>query len=435
MRRLGRTAMVVCSTMLAVGCSDAGTAPENGEATILGRVEQTVTPTGTMMAPAAASAAAQSVFVAEVQSDGSLAQVAEGTVEADGSFQVVGIPSGRENLVVVARDETLADVGRVLVHERTAADASISVAPIDVSTTLEARVFSEARASGGPPSSAEVTLFVHASPDTPPGIVAASEVQAASSGVVAAGQTLTSVFDETGASLDAAARAELLTSAAVAFADARYAGTSQAVAEDALLEDALDGFVGAGPSLEAMVQATAAGATIMDASLVGQSTYRGEHVTEAVRLNLRARRRLAAELTGSAEGPVASHVLYVLGIVEGGVMAASTAAEIGAALEAGVAASLGEVLQATVDLLTPDADALLVLEVETLATEAAQEADLPARLAAATTAQEAAAAVGSYRADVRAAVEAMVTASGSEAVDVDALTSVFIAAYGGPAIH
>lgn len=434
MKPLGRNVVIMCSAALAVGCSDTGTAPEDGEATLLGRVEQTVSPPATMTAPAAVSAAAQTVFVAEVQSDGSLAPVAEGPVEADGSFQVNGIPAGRENLVVVARDETLADVGRALVHERTAAGVSIPVAPIDVSTTLEARAFSEAKAIGGAPSSAEVALFVHASAGTPPGILAASEVQAAGSAVVAAGQTLTSVFDETGASLDAAARAELLTPAVVAGADARYAGTSAAVAEDALLEDALDGFVGAGPSLDAMVQATAAGATILDASLVGRSSYRGEHVTEAVRLNLRARRRLAAEFTGSAEGVVASSILYVLGTVEGGVLAASTAAEIGTALEAG-AASLGEALQAAVDLLTPDANALLVLEVETLALEAAQEADLPARLASATTAQEAAAAVGSYPADVRAAVDAMVTASGSETVDVDALTSLFIASYGGPAIH
>lgn len=432
-----RSALLAGVAALVLGCSDDGTEPEAGEASIVGRIEEEVPPgepAGTA-APAAAAQTAQTVIVAEVQADGSLAQVAEGTVEVDGSFAVAGVPAGRENLVVVAHDESMASVGSVLVHARTTADATIEVAPIDISTTLEARAFSEVRAGGGSASSGEVTLLVHAPAGAGAGVVAATEVEAAAAGVIVAGETLTGVFAETGTELDAAARAEPFTAAAIEFAASRYGGTAVGAAEDALLDASLDALVDAGVSLEAIVQATAAAATTMDAELQGQTSARGHHVMETVRLNLRARQRLALQFADSTEGPVANNAAGVLATVENGVLAATTAAEIRTALEAGLTASLGTTLQAVVSLLVPGTDLPLQAEVEGLAVDAAVAARLSTRLEAAVTAQEAVAAVESYQAEVRAAVQAMVEASGNTEVDVDALTSLFIASYGGAEIH
>lgn len=430
-------ALAVGSTLVVAGCSDDGTEPVDGEATVVGRIDQEVagSPPSSALAAAAAAAAAEVAVVAEVQADGSLSTIAEGTVEADGSFSVTGVPAGREHLVVVAMDASDVAVGRVLVHARTTADATIEVSPIDLSTTLEGRTYARARQDGGPGSTGEVSLLVQAPAATSMDVLSSTEVDAAAAGVLAASAALTAAFGETGTSLDAAARAEALDLAAQDFAAARFGGTSWESAEDAFLDAAVDAMVEGGPSLDAVVQATAASATVMDATLEGVSSFRGALISEAVRLNLRARQHLAESMSGSAEASVAANALGVLSTVESSVMAASTAAEIQAALQAGVTASLGTTIAAVVDLLVPPTDLVLAAEVESLALDAAAEARLGLTLATADTPTEAATVLSSYASDVRTAVQAMVDASGSTAADLDALTSLFIAAFGGAAVH
>jgi len=427
--------MAVAIAFVGVGCSDtaldANKLPDEGSgAAIVGRVEAE--------APAeagVAAAPAELIEVAQVDSDGSLSPLAEAPLEADGSFRVDGIPGGRESLVVVARDGSGLSVGGVLVSGRTSAGETIEVAPIDVSSTLEARVFAQVRAYRSTVSYGETTLLIHAPPASDPAIAASDEVGAAANAVVVAIQTLTDAFAALGAPLGPEARADLLAEATATFARARYDGTAPEVAEDALLDAAVDALAGGGPSLEAIVQATAGTATVLDASLDGVSGFRGALDTEPVRLNLRARGALAESFDSSVEGPVARDVIAVLSSVEDDVLTAGSAAAIRAALDGGITAALGSTISAVVDLLVPNGRGQLPVRVRRAASDVAAEARLSIRLANATTAQTAAGALASYRDDVRAAVQSMVDTSGNAAVDVDTLTSLFIAAFGGMAIR
>jgi hypothetical protein len=437
MRRVRRSGVALAMTVWAVGCSDTALDANNDQgdgggsaATIVGRLEAE--------APADAGAmttAAELVEVAQVDPDGSLSRLAEASLDADGSFRVEGVPVERESLVVVARDASALSVGGVLVSGRTSTNGVIEVAPIDVSSTLEARVFERVRAHGSTVSYAEATLLVHAPPGTDPAIAVSDEVEAVATGVAVAIQTLTELFAVTGAELDADARTNLLGEATAAFARSRYGGTSPEVAEDVLLDAAVDALLAGGVSLEAIVQATAGAATVLDASLYGVSAFRGAVDTEPVRLNLRGRAGLAAAFESSVEGPVARDVMSILASVEDDVLSAASAAGIRTALDVGITAALGSTISTAVDLLVPNGRGQLPVRVRRAAEDAAAEARLSIRLANATTAQHAAAATASYRADVRAAVQSMVDTSGNGDVDVDTLTSLFIAAFGGAAIR
>jgi len=420
--------------LLSAGCSDtaldANKDQEEGPgATIVGRVEAEAP-----AEPAAGPGAAQRIEVAHIGADGSLSLLAEDSLGADRSFRVGEVPAGRESLVVVARDVSGQSVGGVLVPGRTSVSAIVEVAPIDVSSALEARVFAQVRALGQTMSYAEATLLVHAPPGTPAAIAAADQVDAIAAGIAVAVRALTEVFAAVGEPLDEDARAGRLGEAAAAFARSRYAGTDPAAAEDVLLSAAVDALAGDAP-LEAIVQATAGAATVLDGALVGVSSYRGPAETEPVRLNLRARARLAAAFQTSTEGPVARDVMDILASVEESVVAAGSAVALRSALDAGVTAALGSTISAVVDLLVPNGRGQLPIRVRRAADDAATAARLSIRLNNATTSQGAAAAVAAYRSDVRAAVQSMVATSGNDTVDVDTLTSLFIAAFGGMAIR
>jgi hypothetical protein len=437
-----RSALALTTVLTAVACGDDGTGPgpdPSQQARVQGRIEQTA-PEGAaypsaqaMRAGATGDVAAKTVTVAQVASDGSLSALAQANVNADGSFTITEVPTGRENLVVIAKSDSDETVGRVLVFGRTEANTTITTAPINYETSVKALAYSRLKANGKASlsSSAEVALLVHADASAAATIMAQQEVDAMANGAAVAGDAMTRVYAGLGTTLDASARADATAQAAIRFALDRYDGTSVDAAYETYANAALDAYVGAGASLESVVTATAAAASTFDASLYGHSTVRGNVVSEAVRLNLKAREKLAARFQSGAEGSVALAIMGVLADADARVRGASTAADIRAALDAGAAASANATVNGVLDFLIPGGSVLLRSQVEAKAQEAVTAARLQTRLSAAASAEAAAQACADYRANVRAEVQAMLEAAERTDLDVEAMTSLYIAAHGG----
>jgi hypothetical protein len=390
-----------------------------------------------MKAGAAGDVTAKTVTVAEVASNGSLIALAQANVAADGSFTIDEVPTGREDLVVVAKSESGETVGRVLVYGRTEANTTITTAPITYGTSVKALVYSRLKANGKAnlSSSAEVALLVHPDASAAATIIAQQEVDAVADGAAIAGDAMTRVYAGFGTALDASARADATAQAAIKFARDRYNGTSVDAAYETYLSASLDAHSGAGVSLESVVAATAAAASTFDARLTGHSSVRGNVVSEAVRLNLKARQKLAAKFQSGAEASVALAIMNVLAEADAGVRGASTAADIKAALDVGATASAGATVNGMLDFLIPGGSVLLRGQVEAKAQEAVAAARLNTRLSAAATAEAAAQACAGYRTDVRAKVQAMLQAAGRTDLDIEAMTSLYIAAHGGAYIR
>lgn len=435
---LALTTALGALTVLGCGEDTTGIGAE-GEARIQGRVEQTAPeaaayPTSrSVVAGASGSVSATTVTVAEVRTNGSLNTVAEAFVQGDGSFIVEGVPTDREHLVVVARTASGNAVGRVMVHERTEAGATITTAPITYESTLGATTWAEMKASGkaGATSPAEVALLVHASPTASAAVLANQEVAATAEGLFVATEAMTRVYANAGAAFDASARANAIAQAAVDFSRARFKGTSADAAHEAYLQAAVDAWVQAGKSLDVVTMATAAAASTFDARLNGNTGARGELVAEAVRLNLKARQKLAASVQSGAHAIVALAIVNALASTETSLRGATSAAAIRAALDAQAEASANATVGTMLDLLVPGAPLTTRSEVESKAQAAVQAARLSTRLSAAANADAAAQAVANYRSAVRAAVQAMIEASGRTDLNVDAMTSLYIAAHGG----
>jgi hypothetical protein len=435
---------LLASAALLAGCED-GTGPGlGGSATIDGRVEQTTPPTSApaQTSPSAApqrasGASAQSVAVVQVESDGRLSELATAQVAADGSFSVEGVPAGRSDLAVVAYAGGEA-VGSVLVHEESRARTTIVVEPINAETTLEARAYSEVRASssGSASTSSELSLLVRADGSAAQTAAGSqSEIDAVASAYSRASATLTAAYSTRGVSMDARARAEIIAGAAADFATMRYNGATLSVAHDAFTEAALEAMVDAGADLEAMVMASAAAGSTFDAALQGTSSIRGTLVVQPVRMNLRARERLAASLEATAEGSVALAIRNVLSDARTSVLLADGLIDLRAVIGATLDAVVDTGADACVELLASGASASVRDEVRIRAETALRTARLGARLESATTAQAAVAAMADYKATVHAAVEAMIEASGTVTASADVLTTAFIAASGGAYIH
>lgn len=445
--RWTRTALALTTALSALtvlGCGEDATGPSaGGTATIQGRVEEAGA--GAAGAPAyrslvgggAASVSAEKVVVAQMEANGSLSALAEATVNADGTFAVQEVPAGREHLVVVAHGAGGAEVGRVMVHGRTRAGATVTAAPITYESTLRARAWAQVRASGraSATSPAEVALLVRTGSAASAAVLANQEVTAVADGLTLAGEAMTRVFAGSGRSMDASARAQALTSAAEAYARARFNGAGEGEAHDAYARAALDGWLAAGVSAEAVSVATASAATLFDARLEGRSGARGALVSEAVRMNLRARQRLAAGVQSGSHASVALAVLNVLASTEASVRGATSAAAVRAALDVQAAASAGATVGAILDLLVPNASLAVRAQVQAKAQAAVDAARLSARLSAAASPEAAAQAVAGYRGAVRAAVVAMLEASGRTDLNADALTTLYIAAHGGAHIR
>lgn len=266
-------------------CGDESTGPDETPSSVQGSVEET-TPAenGSAGAPVAAPGTdAEMVAVVQIGANGSLTTVVESEVEADGSFTVDDVSAGLEDLAVVAYVGSR-DAGRVLIHQPSGTGAVILAAPINYETTAEARTWSQVRASGDADatSAAEIALFLHMEGAEVEALLASeAELEALAEGLVVASETLTEVFAEVGASLDAAARAEIIAEAAIAYSESREGGASPAAAHDVFTDAVLDAVIEAGVTLEEAVIATAAAASTLDATVEGRVTSRGLAIAEA----------------------------------------------------------------------------------------------------------------------------------------------------------
>jgi hypothetical protein len=325
-------------------------------------------------------------------------------------------------------------VGSVLIHERSRGGVTITTAPIDLETTLEARAYSSMRASmtGEAATAAEVSLFIQAN-DGAAAVATASqaELDAIASAYVTASAAMTAAYQTSGDAFDASVRAELLAEAAAGFASHRNSGMSAWSANRMFAEAALDAFASAGADLEATVLATAAAASTFDARLDGSSSIRGNLGVQPTRFNLLARERLSAQFGSSGQGSVAVAIGDVLADARAGLSLDLGLIDLRAVVDGMVTAMADATADACVNLLAASASTAVQAEVRSRAQQAFDSARLEVRLQTATTAQAAASAMASYRAQVRAAVQAMITASGSSTADVEAMTSLFIAAGGG----
>jgi hypothetical protein len=422
-------------------CGD-GMGPGGGTATVRGRVEQTA-PAPANAASAASTpapapglgAGAETVAVVQVHANGGLSELATAAVSADGTFVVEGVPAGREDLAVVAYAGGEA-VGSVLVHERSRGGFVIHAAPINHETTVEARAYSELRASGQTGVTAsELSLLLHLhGSDAATVAGSAAELDAVAAGYVVASSTLTEVYAAYGVSMDAAARARLLQDAAVEFAASRHEGTSLGAAHAVFADAALEVLAAGGASADASVMAWAAAASAFDAALATGSSAREAVVAQSVLLNLRARERLAAEVATTATASIGASIAAALSagrleLIAGGII------DLGVLVETTGAAAAAAVVDQSVDVLAATASSSVRAEVRARAEAAVEAARLAARFEGAATPGEFRAALTGYEAAVRAAVDAMVAASGSSGVNADAMANLFIAACGGAYIR
>jgi hypothetical protein len=425
----------------AVAACDDGVGLTPGTATVRGSVETTTEP-----APASGGAAtsspsqapgpeAQTVSVVQVTASGRLDELATASVEADGSFEVSGIPAGRSDLAVVAYAGGGQAVGSVLIHETSRAGGVIVAAPIDYETSVEAGAYAQVRETGETGSSSELALLIQLR-GTSAATVAAStaEIDAVAAGYVAASHAMTSTYATIGASLSAAARAEALERAAIQFALDRHAGMSASAAHAAFTGAALAAYASAGASLEQSVIASAAAASTFDAALYARSSARTDLVAQAVRLNLEARERLATELATSGEAALGNAIRVVLAQARLS-LALDGLLDLRAIVETTADAAAEAAVDAAVAIVAPGASAAVQAEVRARAEAAADAARLEARLESASTAQAAASAVAGYRAAVRAAVDSMVAAAGTTSVRADVIADLFIAACGSAYIR
>lgn len=436
------TAFVALSAaLLAAACDDTPTnVDEQNDAAVEGRVEETTPAPSSGSSPQRAPGSqAQTVSVVHIDASGEYSELASADVRADGTYRIEGVPSGRTNTAVVAYVDGRA-AGEVLIHGEIRSRATIRPAPITYETTIETRAYARVVASGraDQTSTSEVALLLHADgSDLESTLSSDAQVQAIADGSAEAGATMGGVFADAGVALDADARADLLVNAALDLAADLIAGLTLDVAHDEYAEAAIDAYMSAGASLEAVVTATAAAASTFDAELEGRTDIRGRLIAEPILLNLRARERITVQHSASAEGTVAAVIESSLGSGRASVGAATTAAEVRAALQAHLESTIDAATDAAVELLAADASITVRANVRAAAEAALDEATLWTRLegSASASASAAASAAADYRAAVRSKVQAMVEAAEGATADVDVMTSLFIAACGGAYIR
>jgi hypothetical protein len=439
------------------GCFDDGSGVVVRTGTIVrGKIEQGLTePAGPAVAPvglvdtdprgpAAQSAAdATTAEAVEIGADGTLETLVSTDVDAAASYRLDEVPAGRVGLQVIAYTSAGVEVGRVQIHGETEAHGEIAVAPIVPETTVEGHVAAHLRASSQALPAANtggVSVFIRMGTDEA-GEVVASEARVTlvadafaawhAYGDAAAGQ----VVEE----YDADTRVRLLTDAATAFDTSRHDGTSLVEAHEALEEAALDAGLEAGAGAEALVLVTAAEATGAAAAAAdvadpdeGGLVARLAVVRQVVRLNLRARERLAAGVGDEAPGASASEAATALASAGADVDAATTLAEILTALNAAASACETALFDGFVSV-TGELDAELEQQVRASLAGALSEADLAGRLAAATSANDAAAVLVDYRSAVDEAVESLLLLLPAT-IDPGAVASLLMASNGNGAL-
>lgn len=435
-----------------VGCDhsqNAFTGPEVGSrqfSTVEGRVESTnqtassdissVTAANTASSGAAA-ADASTVAVAHVRTDGSLEVLAEAEVAADGRFSVDDVPAGRSDLVVVARTDGGAEVGRVLVHGETEADAVVITAPVNAETTVEGHVFATLKEAGVPEqirSTAQVALLVHMSESTAAEVAASAQaIQEVSDGVRTSVEAKNRTFAELGADVDGQARAEAMLQAAAEHALSRHGGAEVEAANEAFLQAGVDALIQAGADTEEASLATTAAATGLDRAMAqANENARLEIAKNAVEMNLQARQRLMAEEPDNPASRIGAEAqTRARADVEA---AASLSAVAQALLDA--EASFEEELRTTILSSLSDASSDVRIRVDARLETAFAEADFSAQAQAAVSVDEIARAVVDYRQQLQTAVQAFVDSLPNDSsVSARVSTELLVAIHGGPSLN
>lgn len=435
------TALVIPLALgLSIGAcgDDSGPTGVDGDGAVSGEVQETSDPPSSSSASPArnssdgGAAEASTVAVGTVQSDGSLDVLAEADVEADGSYTIQAIPAGRSDLVVVARSEAGADVGRVLVHGETRSGVTIRVAPIEPRTTARGRIHAHLHSSGRSDAargSSEMALVVRFDSDAAARAVATTQAQidAMADAYAEARATMTRVLAEIDTEVDARARAEAYAEAAVAFSQALDAGSSVSAAHEAYAEAAVDALVDAGASLESLTEATAASATAFAQTSVdagADAAARVGPIRALSSLNLRVREHLAAAVeSGSSLSSEAEAVAGALATVRASLDGLSAVTEISTQLQAALSSSQTIVVDGVLALAS-DLSTTQRASLEAALEDAFATADLQAALEGSTSASALAGACGTYHAQVETAAQAVVDAMAASSASVSTETMV-----------
>lgn len=427
-RALLLTAVLAVATS---ACDDGGMTGPEGDGVIEGRIESTVAAEGGTTASAAQELQATEVAVARVGSGGSLEVLADAAVDGS-TFRIEGVPAGRTSLVVVARAEGGAEVGRALVHGETEADDTLVVAPINPETTVEGTVFA-ALMAGGHEEAARNTgglaAFVRMSDaEAEATLTSSTQLEAVADAFAASESALTAAFDAMGVDLDARARADLTTSLARQFASQRNDGANLDLAHEAMVEAILSAYAAsagsdAGVSLAGATAASAAAHASADIDEATQVAV----LRQSLSVHLRARERLAATASSFPGGVAAANALAQARV---SLSADGTMAEVQADLDAARAGAQSAILGGVLDLLS--SFSLSVRNgVQAEILSAFQEADLAGRLEGRTSAQAMADVLAGYRDDVEAAAgEVTAEVPAGVSFDADALVRILLAAGG-----
>ncbi|TVP56007.1 MAG: hypothetical protein EA351_09345 [Gemmatimonadales bacterium] len=429
-------AIALAGAVLALPACDSDPSGSNGDrsSVLVGTVEGGEA--GGMMAAGQGATQASVASAGTLRGDGSLDILAEAQVSADGSFRIEGVPAGRAGLVVRAESDSGEEVGRVIVHQETIAEAETSVAPINASSSLHAQVVLAIHGGNPhPAASAEVGLRMMTSSEAA-STMAQGQVSALASAVASAQSTKAAVLASVGSELDAAARAELVLAAMVDLEQNLSAGAQFQSAHRAFVEGTISTLIDAGVDARSLAAAEAAAATSIQTRLSSEDAVHFETLRTQMRANLEARARLLAQADGGTAG-VADVAAQVIAELRAGVEAAATVAELRAAVtdtRAGTESRLTSAVVAGLPGLPID----LISSIEAELRIALVEAELWGSLEAAASSEAKAAAVSSWATNLEARVQGWIATLPSEVSDevsVSASVVAFAALGAGPAFR
>jgi len=280
-------------------CGSDSTGP-GGDAVIVGSVGTT---SAAPSAPGSSGPSMQSneqasiVVLGEVSGSGNFVVIAESDIDSGGRYRFDEVPAGRSNLVVQARTSGQVVLGSAVLKEETVAGVTHRSHPINTRSTVHAKVWMEARSSGGATGSmgaAELALFLDSSAEVSGG-ASENEIEALAQASIEAQQAITAAFAAHGVTLSAAARNTLIATAAAARDESRDTGTGANASQQAYISSAFSAFVNAGAKAEVLAMAYAAAATAMSRGTEDMSSEAHLEVTrEALLLNVAIRKAGAA---------------------------------------------------------------------------------------------------------------------------------------------
>jgi hypothetical protein len=438
-------AVALVLALFPLACDSDPTSPSNGNGENDAVVVGAVAPSSSAAEGTAWShGGAHTVAIGELSAAGSVQTVAEGQVEADGTFRIEGVPVGRTNLVVVARSNADAEVGRVVLHEETAAGTEHRTHPIDANSSLHARVWAQMRASassGDEMHPAELALFIHADAGAAAeALQSSAAVAAIAQGAVEANKALTGILEAHGhGSLDAEARGALLAEVVAQRDRNRANGANHRDTQRAYASAALNALLDADVEAEALAVASAAAATGLDRAMAEANAAARLHIArEAVLLNLKARARVASDAGDDGLG-FRAHVIDALAQAEAGAGAAASVSamrQVLAATRAGLRSSIMSELTARLDELSIGVELLTQLQGEL--SGVIDKASLWASLETAGSTEAMVQAAADFQAEVEAEVAAFVAQlpdTAQNEVSVEALVEVLIAMGAAAHVH